>query len=211
MTTEHPLPAEEVATKIRRYSRARMRLAQALIPFAILGGAAARHFPGPLTAILGGGLLLFVFVTVARARRSFGRRTLRFRSGKITFGEQTDERIVPKRVTAWTFSDGLARLYEDDVSWALEPVAAGREQLRACLSSCVGPPRELHTRGSRRAQQISAGVAVLGVVILAVGFMENIVPFGPLGGLAILGGWSMNSFYKMKIADPDPTESARRF
>jgi hypothetical protein len=211
MTTEHPGPPEEVSTRVRRYSKTGMRLAQALLPLAIVGGAAARHFPGPLTAIIGAGVLLSILVTVPRARRSFGQRTLRFTAGKITFGEELDERIVPKRVVEWTFTDGLARLYEDGTSWALEPAATAREQLRACLSKSIGPPRELHTRGSRRAQRISAGVAVLGIVVLVLGFMEHIVPFGPLGGLAILGGWSMNSFYKMKVADPKPTDSAPPF
>ena len=105
----------------------------------------------------------------------------------------------------WTVSDGLVRLYGGDVSWRLQPSPADVEHLRALLSRSFGPPRELHARGSRRAQRLAAGVIFLGIAVLVVGFRYDIVPLGPIGMLCIIGGWGTHDFFKMKIAAPKTT------
>jgi hypothetical protein len=168
VTSAHsnPSAAVDVMAQVVRYDRRRLRMAQALVPLAVLAAIASRYAASPTgwtlaaaAQLAAGGCFLF-------ARRGLGWSRLTAEGGALGLGGAA-WRIKRGEVGRWTISGGKARLYGQDVSWKLR-VHENPEALRGLLASLFGPPIPLHRRGSLRQRTIALAVCLLGVLITAL-------------------------------------------
>lgn len=184
-----------VRADVVRVNISKLRVCQLLIPLATIASVVARRTQslsmtiGALAAIGAGIVVLFV------ARRSFGKCSLQFGSGRIRLGDGHGE-ILASDIRTWTLDRSVARLDGSTFCWKLSAKIEEGDLLRTQLTAILGRPKLLKRRGSPRVRGIALGVAVLGAAILAVGISMDVVAAAFIGtpclvlGLAVFGAFS---------------------
>ena len=177
----------KLEAKVTRYTIARLRLGQLLLPMAFVTAVAARRFPGVFTVCLAVGaqaLVLWLFVT---AGKRFGWQRLAFEHGGVSIGS-TDARIERHKVHRWTIVNGLARLYGLEQSYKLRARGGAEPELSALLARQFGPPLALRRRGSLRARMIALAVGLCGLAGTAFAIGIGITWLAIVGPLAFILG-----------------------
>ena len=179
----------KLEAKVTRYTIARLRFGQLLLPMAFVTAVAARRFPGVFTvglALTAQALVLWLFFT---AGKRFGWQRLAFERGGVTIGS-TDARIERHKVHRWTIVGGLARLYGLEQSYKLRARGGAEPELSALLARQFGPPLALRRRGSLRARLIALAIGVCGLIGAAIAIGVGITWLAIVGPLAFVVGFA---------------------
>jgi hypothetical protein len=179
---------------VTRYYVARLRTAQALVPFVVISSIVARQHLEPIALTVAVLLQLATLVAFLSARRGFGRQPLRITHGAASFGANLQ--IARHRVLNWTRNGRLARIYCGDLSLRLQARDNEADVLGQRLQSWLGAPLRMERRGSNRARILSLAVACAGLLLVVLAFIYSMVALVILGlpcftfGIATFGALS---------------------
>jgi hypothetical protein len=187
-----------VEMHVTLYRIARIRAAQALIPFAVVASIFARRSLNPVAVTVALLLQLATLVTFLSARRGLGWQRFRLDKGAGSFGPNL--RLARTRVERWTIHGRLARLYCQDISLRLRGRTSAAESLDACLRCWLGAPLLLERRGSARARGIAATVALSGLAFVAAAFALDNVPLVVAGILCVVLGGATFGALSQRVA-----------
>lgn len=187
-----------VMASVARWRRARLRLAQCLVPIAVLGTILCRRWGEPVLLLAVVALQAAAIGAFVAAWRRFGRRPVRVEGGKIRFGD-VEPPIVPSSVTSWTFTGSTARLYGEELSWKIQAAPSEGELLCGVLSRVLGRPLSVRPRGSRRARQVAVAVAAGGVALVVTAIASGFMALFPVGLLCTIGGGAAFGALSQKI------------
>jgi hypothetical protein len=175
---ERPRATHESATegaieaRATRYTIARIRFGQAMVPFAAIANVLARRLPGPIMWTIAGVLIFGALVAFLSAAKHLGLQRLRFEPGTLLFGE-SGVKASTAAFRRWTYDDGVARLYGSTVSFRLRAKPGRGDAMRLALSQRLGAPLQLTRRGSTRARAIALCVTIFGAMSAGFGLASN--------------------------------------
>lgn len=187
-----------VEMHVTLYRIARIRAAQALIPFMVLASIFARRSLGGVavtTALL---LQLATLVTFLSARRNLGWQQVRIENGVGGFGPNL--KLTHAQVERWTIRGRVARLYCQNVSLRLRSRSRDSQSLASYLRSWLGAPLQLERRGSARARGIAAIVAASGVGLIGAAVALDSVPLIVAGVLCVVLGGATFGALSQRVA-----------
>lgn len=197
-----PDPDEAVIeAKVTRYSIARLRLAQLLVPLAIVANVLARRAPSVAVVVSSLALLALGFVAFLSAAKRFGWTPLQFEGGAISLG-QTGVRVERKRIRSWTLIGTVARLYLSDTSFRLQARRGTEQVLGALLRSQLGSPVSMNRRGSKLARLLALCAALLGLAISALAVAKDNSGLAVVGAPTLILGIAFFGALSQRVAQP---------
>jgi hypothetical protein len=150
-----------IEARVTRYTLARLRIAQALVPFIVAASVLARRLPSAVTWTIGYVLLVGGFVAFLSAAKHLGLQRLRFEHGTLVFGD-SGAKATTAAFRHWTYDGGVARLYGSAFSFKLHAKNGCGDTMQLALSQALGAPLELTRRGSPRARALALSVTIFG-------------------------------------------------
>lgn len=177
----------QIDVRVTRYDVQRMRIFQAMIPFAIIVTTVARYFPTP--TMIAGTVLIQVAAlgTLLSGVKRVGWQPLVFDGGGVAFGS-SGFGINRQQMRDWTRVGRVVRLYSSRVSYKLLAREGSELVLAAVLQGQFGRPIPLERRGSRPARTVALGAALLGVTLVALAIANESTAFAiPGGPLLVIG------------------------
>lgn len=176
--------ASEPVVKVSRYNLARLRLAQLLIPAALISRIAAKYLPGPLTFGIGVALFVATGVVILTVRKGFGVHQLRSSKGHLQFGP--NNQISATEAVSWHMSNSTAVIRTRVASWRFHAQPEGAQLLRAKVQRALGEPLELRRAGTPRARLAAFLVTLVCACALALGIYFNSFPMLAVGVLGVM-------------------------
>jgi hypothetical protein len=161
-----------IEARVTRYNLSRLRIGQALVPFAAIANVLARRLPGAVTWTIGGVLIVGALVAFLSAAKHLGLQRSRFEHGALVFGD-SGVKASTAAFRRWTYDAGIARLYGSAFSFRLHAKQGCGDAMRLALSHGLGAPLELTRRGSPRARALALCVTIFGAISSGFGLAHS--------------------------------------
>lgn len=202
-----------VVAVAKRTLASRWRLGQTVTPFAMILGVVARRTESTLAYSAAAGALILAAIAFLSARRTFRRVQIRADGNHLT-ATLAGEPTSISGVSAWTFHDGTARVYDPAGGWAFRD--RDTASLTSLLTTAFGPPLALRRRGTDRGRYAALCVACAGMLLAAAGFGARSVALVIAGlpmfifGIAFFGALSQRVVDDRRSGSTSPAEGFRR-
>jgi hypothetical protein len=155
---------------VTKFNLAQLRIAQVLIPMAILTTALARHRPEAFSIALTVGTHVAAVAALFMAIRRIGLRPIRQDGGTLRIGDPAVE-VSRSTVRRWTFSNGVATLYGRDATYRLRAETGQSATLESSIRTWLGAPETLERRGSPGARLVALCIALSGLALTVAAFV----------------------------------------
>lgn len=167
-----------------RYDLRKLRLAQLIVPLAMMGSVLARRTMSPIAIAMAVVLMVVGAYTLLKLKTT-RRRNLSVRRGTLRLD---DESIHPNQLSLWRWQGDRARLYLHTGAMVLRAPDAPAA-LQAQLRSVFGAPVEFARRGSPRARWLAVAVFLTGAALTAIGLTVG-SHIASAGVLMVIGGFA---------------------